>query len=97
MEKLVVHEQLPGTPFHITGNEEKGYFLRLGDYRLTDYQTKNEILGDPDDPVPLNMTEIMQHFQNMLRDDQWDIIITIIAAIEHARKNHVIVTELEPS
>lgn len=40
---LITHEQIPGTPFTITGNQDKGYFLRLGDYRITEaYQTKQD-------------------------------------------------------
>lgn len=41
---LIEHNELPNTPFHITGSKEKGYFLRLGDYRLTDiYKTEKQL------------------------------------------------------
>lgn len=40
---LITHDAIKNTPFIITGNEERGYFLRLGDYRLTEYmQTKED-------------------------------------------------------
>lgn len=32
---LIEHEKIEGTPFTITGSPTKGYFLRIGDYRLT--------------------------------------------------------------
>ncbi|AXH77139.1 MAG: hypothetical protein [Microviridae sp.] len=34
--KLMEREEIIGTPFLIVGNEEKGYFLALGPYRLTE-------------------------------------------------------------
>lgn len=41
---LITHEPIEGTPFAITGASDKGYFLRLGDYRLTqDYKTTEEV------------------------------------------------------
>lgn len=33
---LITHTKIDNTPFTITGNEEQGYFVRMGDYRLTD-------------------------------------------------------------
>lgn len=34
---LIIHEPIENTPFTICGNEEKGYFIRMGSYRLTEY------------------------------------------------------------
>lgn len=34
---LIVRNRIDGTPFHIVGNEEVGYFLTMGRYRLTDH------------------------------------------------------------
>lgn len=43
---LIEHIEIADTPFHITGNEETKYFLRLGDYRLTTPgQTKEECMN----------------------------------------------------
>lgn len=42
--ELIKHTPVEGTPFHITGNEETGYFLRIGKYRLTDnFKTEDEV------------------------------------------------------
>lgn len=37
---LVIHEQIQNTPFTITGNQETGYFVRLGRLRLTEHYDK---------------------------------------------------------
>lgn len=48
-EKLIEHHPLDGTPFTITGNEEKGYFLRIADYKLTDTMpTTGDLLDEMD-------------------------------------------------
>lgn len=35
-EQLIVREPVEHTPFHVIGNEEKGYFLAIGMHRLTE-------------------------------------------------------------
>lgn len=37
-EELVNKYQVPGTAFQIIGNKEKGYFIALGQYRVSDPQ-----------------------------------------------------------
>lgn len=39
---LIIHEEIENTPFTITGNKEKGYFVRMGKYRLTEYHKNKE-------------------------------------------------------
>lgn len=39
---LIIHREIPRTPFVITGNEDRGYFVRLGDYRISDIQKTPE-------------------------------------------------------
>lgn len=33
---LIMREKIEKTPFHIIGDEEKGYFIALGKYRVTE-------------------------------------------------------------
>lgn len=33
--ELIHREDIPNTPFKISGNEDKGYFITLGKYKLT--------------------------------------------------------------
>lgn len=43
--QLVSREEIDGTPFHIIGNEDVGYFLAFGRYKLTENQpTKETVL-----------------------------------------------------
>lgn len=49
---LIIHKEIPDTPFHITGSDEHGYFVRLGDYRLTKihktiHEAEMEIHNEP--------------------------------------------------
>lgn len=40
------HREIKGTPFHLSGNEEKGYFLRLGDFQMSPrFKTEREVEG----------------------------------------------------
>lgn len=40
------HKEINGTPFHLSGNEEKGYFLRLGDFQMSPrFKTEAEVGG----------------------------------------------------
>lgn len=42
--KLIEREQIPGSPFWIIGDEEKGYFLAFNKWQLTEYmRTKQDI------------------------------------------------------
>ncbi|AXH76241.1 MAG: hypothetical protein [Microviridae sp.] len=42
--QLVSRKKIDGTPFEIIGNNEKGYFLAFGKYRLTDlFETIEEV------------------------------------------------------
>lgn len=34
--QLILKREIKGTPFTLTGNEDQGYFLTLGNYRLTE-------------------------------------------------------------
>lgn len=44
---LITHNKIEGTPFYVTGNEEKGYFIRLGDYKISEAkQTEDEAIKD---------------------------------------------------
>lgn len=44
---LIEDESLPGTPFHVRGNEETGYFLRLGNNRMTEhFPTKEDAINE---------------------------------------------------
>lgn len=46
---LIKHEPVDGTPFYVTGSQEKGYFLRFADYQLTDpKKTIDEVLTELD-------------------------------------------------
>lgn len=40
--KLIEHVEIEGTPFTITGSEEKGWFLRMGNYKLTEMMDDKE-------------------------------------------------------
>lgn len=42
--QLVERERVENTGFEIIGNEENGYFIALGTYRLTQAQSKKECL-----------------------------------------------------
>lgn len=45
--ELVSTEAIEGTPFHVVGEEEKGYFISLGRYRVSEVQkTKDEALEE---------------------------------------------------
>lgn len=47
--ELVERHEIPNTPFHIVGNKEKGYFLTLGKYKISDtYKTEEELFEDVD-------------------------------------------------
>lgn len=35
--QLMVREKLPNTPFTLIGNDEIGYFITMGPYRLTEH------------------------------------------------------------
>lgn len=37
--ELIHREQVENTPFWIVGNEENGYFLTIGKYRITEHRT----------------------------------------------------------
>ncbi|AXH73228.1 MAG: hypothetical protein [Microviridae sp.] len=39
---LIEREQIPGTPYWIIGNEEQGYFLQFGKYKLTENYSEKE-------------------------------------------------------
>lgn len=52
--RLIIHEEIEGTPFIITGNEETGYFVRMGKYRLTEYHKDKK-----NAEFQLNWTNIM--------------------------------------
>lgn len=39
-DELVERIKVPGTGFEIVGNKEKGYFIALGTYRLTEFKSK---------------------------------------------------------
>lgn len=42
--KLIEREEIEGTPFWIIGEEEKGYFLSFGKWKLTeDLATKEDV------------------------------------------------------
>lgn len=41
-EELVERHNYPNTGFLIVGNKEKGYFVALGQHRLTEFQTYGE-------------------------------------------------------
>ena len=41
-KKLISNEPIDGTPFHLVGSEEVGYFISLGKYRLTEPSKKEE-------------------------------------------------------
>lgn len=44
---LITHKNIQNTPFTITGNEEAGYFARLGTYRITEYyETTQEAIDE---------------------------------------------------
>ncbi|AXH75282.1 MAG: hypothetical protein [Microviridae sp.] len=46
-KELISNESIKGTPFKITGNEDLGYFLSMGKYRLTEpTKTKEEVLNE---------------------------------------------------
>lgn len=57
--KLIIHEEIEGTPFHISGNLEHGYFIRIANYRLTKPQktieAARQTLYDDDWNIILNM------------------------------------------
>lgn len=85
---LIIHEDIDGTPFKVTGNEKTGYFLRLGDYRLTDFIHRRQI--ETNYPWAENTsfkTMIQEYFQEYLMVNQWQIVLTIIAAVQHANGN----------
>lgn len=66
---LIIHEPIENTPFIITGSSNKGYFIRMGSYRLTKY------------------VKSIEECKTMLDSNKWEIIVTIIAAVEHANGN----------
>lgn len=45
--ELIHREKIENTPFYLVGTEEKGYFLTMGKYKLTENQpTKQQALND---------------------------------------------------
>lgn len=65
--ELITMDEVPGTPFKITGTEEKGYFLTLGKYRLTEYyETKTEAL----DRLILEQWTIMLRIITIVTEDE---------------------------
>lgn len=58
VHEIVQVEKIGGTPFAIVGNQEDGYFLAFGQYRLTE---KMDTIGDVEEYYHGNqMTVIMQ-------------------------------------
>lgn len=56
--ELIERVEVVGTPFHVIGNEEKGYFLSIGKYRLTENRkTKDDALAE----MNSNMWNIMMN------------------------------------
>lgn len=46
-EPLLTREEVDGTPFHIAGNEEQGYAVTFGKYRLSELRkTQEEALSE---------------------------------------------------
>lgn len=44
-KELVSRKKIPNTPFEIIGNEERGYFLAFGKYKLTpDIKTEEDVI-----------------------------------------------------
>lgn len=36
-QELIVREKIPNSPFTVVGNETVGYFITMGEYRLTEH------------------------------------------------------------
>lgn len=49
-KQLIEQHEITGTPFKITGNKTKGYWLTMGPYRLTEVKhTKLEVIEELED------------------------------------------------
>lgn len=52
---LVDHKQITNTPFTITGNKTVGWFLRMGDYRITEFK---DTMQEAEDEIYIKPWEI---------------------------------------
>lgn len=67
--EVIKREPIEGTPFEIIGNQEKGYFIALGKFKIT--ETENF-----DDRTNINIQEFAQY---LIETKKWDIILNAIA------------------
>lgn len=71
--KLIEREHIPGTPFHVIGMKDKGWFLIMGNYKITeDYATKDEAINQLAEShwnIILNLTSIAVETINKIKHD----------------------------
>lgn len=72
--ELIHREQIEDTPFYIIGNEEKGYFISFGKYKLTE-----EIQS-------LHTQTLQEQFKSILHHQQWNIILNLLAVFTEFSK-----------
>lgn len=72
--ELIHKEEIPQTPFWIIGNQEKGYFLAMGNHKLCDTQKTIEQVKDYYDNHQWELTMQMAFivFTDMLNQYQID-------------------------
>lgn len=68
---LITRERINKTPFTVIGNEETGYFIAMGDYRLTEIhkrieQAMAEILEEPWNVTLKMMSAIIDRYKKEL-------------------------------
>lgn len=71
--ELVHREKVPGTPFEIVGNNDHGYFLALGKYRLSNH-------------LDLEHTTLQEAAKHELKENGWNIITNLITLIIQLEK-----------
>ena len=64
--ELVTKEQITDTPFELVGNEERGYFIAIGKYKVSqNYSDKETAIDDAKYPawdILLNVMSLMASF-----------------------------------
>lgn len=71
--ELVSRETIHGTPFNLVGNEDKGWFLAMANYRITEMcDTKSEALEKLDSDtwsIMLAMVHVAMEIHKQMEDN----------------------------
>lgn len=69
--ELIARERIGKTDLEIIGNEEKGYFIALGKYKLTESFPRETLRG--------HKITLQELALDILEEYHWDIVINLIA------------------